>query len=209
MAASRASTARNDQRSQDPRPGFVDQRAQGAVDLRGARPAFRARGFRRETAGAQSQRHGAGDPGRRLRALGVERHLPVSRREATALATAAGRSADPRAGGAVDGLAGHGAQQLLALRLPRTGAAEPGIHASPRHRREHRELAPAHEDPRRSFRARRAVHHRRALHARGRGGWARGASLAAESRSIARRSMPCTATTSACRCGRRSARTST
>ena len=50
-----------------------------------ARPAFRARRIRPAAAGAQSQRDGPRHPGRRFRAVGIERHLPLSGRQTASL----------------------------------------------------------------------------------------------------------------------------
>ena len=75
--------------------------------------------------------HGAGDPGRRLRAVGVERHLPLPRGQAAARHAAARRSAGARAGGAVDGLAGHRAQQRPGATRSWRWCARAPAHADP------------------------------------------------------------------------------
>ena len=62
-----------------------------------------------------TQPPGARDPGRRVRLVGVERHLPLPRGQTAAKYFVAGRPRGACAGGTVDGLAGHGAQHLLAL----------------------------------------------------------------------------------------------
>ena len=67
---------------------------------------------------------------------------------------------------AVDGLAGHRAEQRVALRVPRAGPAESGARRSRAGRRERRRVEPSHDDPRRTARADRGVRGRRIVHAR-------------------------------------------
>ena len=86
--------------------------------------------------------------------VGVERHLPLPRGQAAAQHAVAGRPRGACAGGTVDGLAGHGAQHLLALRFHGAGAQESATHADPAAIAASVDaLEQAHAHPRRAFRA--------------------------------------------------------
>src|ERR1044072_8278569 len=95
--------------------GGTDIVAEGAVDLGRARPALRTRGGRSRLAGDESQPPGAGDPRRRLRAVGIQFHLPLPGAPVAARRAVPRGCAGARAGRTMDGLAGHRAQPGLAL----------------------------------------------------------------------------------------------
>ncbi|EEF23170.1 conserved hypothetical protein, partial [Ricinus communis] len=117
-----------------PRQGKLDQRPQGLVDRCRARHSVRTGRLGQRLplhAGtgiprAESERDGPGAGRWRRRAVGVEHDQPLPGRALRRRTPAAGRRACPREGRAVDGLAGDGIEQCVALRVHGPAAGQSG-----------------------------------------------------------------------------------
>ncbi len=127
---------------------------------------FERVGFGLGTARTQSQRPGSGDSGRRVRHVGVERNLPLSRRQAAARGIIAGRS---RGACAVEQWMDWQATELNSswrYAFSRLARKQPSPHRRSRDRQRASSTGTSHmRHARCALRAWRAIHHRRVLHA--------------------------------------------